>query len=216
MAASDKLIPLAKIIAKSLTGFPANSSAGYAMPSAKKASQFRNPYTEAVAFFAGIYAKELKIAGGDATWNQRTIDGRTIRSPYVPNRGLYGLTLGTLIATSEAEWNELQIAIGASFDIVYPFDVPGVTLTPAEVLAYNTFMGTFDNGIVDPAPLLAADSTPLGVFAQGAVFANAWNTLRVPYDLTTGVVTQFIAPITQPVSATKFYYRFTGIRRWFF
>lgn len=214
MAASDKLIPLAKIMAKSLSDFPANSSAGYAMPPARNASKFRNPYTDAVTFFAGIYAKEVKIAGGDATWNQKTNDGRTLRSLYVPNRNEFGLILGSVIATTEFEWNELQETIDKCFAIVYPFDVAGTD--PSEAAAYNAFMGTFDNGILINKPLLAADGTPLGTFTQGATWAIAWNTLRVPYDASIGVKTEFIAPIIQPSGVTKYYYRFTGIRRWLF
>ena len=133
---------------------------------------------------------------------------------FTPNRNIHELTLGMIVAISEAEWNELQIAISKSFNIVYPFDIAG-PWSPTEITAYNTLMGVFDNGAVDPEALLGADFTPLGNFAQGTVWADAWNTIKVPYDLSIGVVTPFIAPIFQPAGATKFYYRYTGVRRWF-
>lgn len=218
MAASDKLIPLAKIMAKSLTGFPANSSAGYAMPPARKASALRNPYTDAVYFFAGIYAKAFKISGGDATWNQTTVDGRNLPSLYVPNRNAYGLILGSVIATTEFEWKELQETIDKAFSYVYPFDIAGGSWSASDVAYYNQLMGVFGRGTGATSALTGADGSPLGTHNQGSDFAIAWNTLKVPYDATINVKTQFIAPIAPlggHVPSTVYYYRYTGARRWF-
>jgi hypothetical protein len=168
-----------------------------------------------VEFFASIYAKELRIATGNPTWNHKLVNGKNLTVDYTPNFNIHELTLGNVIAFSEFEWDELQITISRGFNIVYPFDIVGGPWTPTEILAYNTLMGVDDGGVAPLRPLLGADSSPLGVFAQGIVWANAWNTIKVPYDLTIGVVTPFIAPIFQPLTATKFYYRFTGNRRWF-
>lgn len=212
MAAEDKLIPTAIIMANALHGVK-KVAPNFSLP-AKKASKFSNTYTNAVDFFASIYAKELKVATGDPTWDHKLVDGENLTALFTPNRNIHDLTLGMIVAFSEAEWNELQITISRAYNIVYPFDVTTI-YSPAELLAYNNLMGVLDNGILDPAPLLGADASPLGNFAQGTAWADAWNTVKVPYDLTIGVITPFIAPIYQPVGATKFYYRYTGNRRWF-
>ena len=213
MAAEDKLIPTALTIANNLKGTKYSTGGTYKLP-AKKASKYENSYMDAISFFSSIYAKELKVANFNATWNHTLTDGNNSVAPFTPNRNIHDITLGMIVAISEEEWNELQIAISKSYNIIYPFDIAG-PWSPTEITAYNTLMGVFDNGAVDPEALLGADFTPLGDFAQGTVWADAWNTIKVPYDLSIGVVTPFIAPIFQPVGATKFYYRYTGVRRWF-
>ena len=115
MAAADKLLPQAKIIGLSLNGQVSNGLSKYHMPGSRVVSRYKNPWTDAVAFFSGIYAKERQISGGDATWNQETVDGKFLRSTYVPNRNTYNMLLGTIVAVSEMEWNELQITISKCF-----------------------------------------------------------------------------------------------------
>lgn len=305
MAAADKLIPTALTLANNLKGTKYSSNGTYKLPG-KKNTLFNNVYTDAVQFFASVYAKELQIANTNATWNQRMVDGSNVQSVFTPNRNIHQVTLGMLVAVSEEEWNEFQIAISRAFNIVYPFDISGttsgsainVTITnsggpgpvvgfypalpantltgvgvgatfdvlvtviplgvsavscvnpgsgyqvgdtfnfltlpgqlvelmtiasfggssiynPSQILAYDDLMGVFENSTTATSILKGADGSNLGVFAQGEVFANAWNTTKVPYDASIGVKTFFIAPILKPVGATKFYYRYTGIRRWF-
>lgn len=305
MASKDKLIPTAIIMSNSLKGVKTTNNS-FSMSYGKKRTLYDNNYTNAVYFFASIYAKELKISGGDATWNHKLVDGKNLTALYTPNRNIHDLTLGNVVASSEAEWNELQVTISRAFNIVYPFDIAGttsgsainVTITnsggpgpivgfypalpaanltgtgvgatfdvlvtaiplgisavscvnpgsgynigdtfnfptmpgslaeimtiasfggssiynPSQILAYNNLMGVFDNGATATFALTGADGSPLGTFAQGVTFADAWNTIKVPYDASIGVTTYFIAPIFQPVGATKFYYRYTGLRRWF-
>lgn len=216
MAASDKLIPTALTLANNLKGTKYSSGGTYKLPG-RNVSLNSNVYTDAVQYFASVYAKEVRIATTDATWDQKMIDGSNVTSVFTPNRNTHQINLGMLVAASEDEWNELQIAISQAFNTVYPFDIPLITLaySPSSITAYNNLMGVFDNGAVTPAPLLGADLSPLGNFAQGTTYADAWNTIKVPYDASIGVETFFIAPIAQPAGATKFYYRYTGIRRWF-
>jgi len=282
-----------------------SSNGNYKFPSVSRNS-FRNPYTDAVQFFASIYAKELKIAGGDPTWNQENVDGSVIKNLFTLNRNIHQLTLGSLVAITEPEWNELQIGISQAFNVVYPFNtsysqlvgsigatisnpggpglvagtylnvaannitgtgvgatfdvivtnpigitsitnvnpgtgyqvgdtfnffgiIPGslseiITInsitgtggvTPVQLNAYNAVMGVLDNGPTTPANLLGADASVLGSFAQGVAFADAWNNLKVPYDASIGVETPFLAPILRPAGTFNFYYRYTGLRRWF-
>lgn len=213
MASKDKLIPTAIIMSNSLKGIKTTNNS-FSMSYGKKRTLYDNNYTNAVYFFASIYAKELKISGGDATWNHKLVDGKNLTALYTPNRNIHDLTLGNVVASSEAEWNKLQVTISRAFNIVYPFDIVSA-LTAADILAYNNLMGVFDNGATTTFALTGADGSPLGTFAQGVTFADAWNTIKVPYDASIEVITYFIAPIFQPVGATKFYYRYTGLRRWF-
>lgn len=213
MAAEDKIIPTALIMANALHGIKPSTSNTFGLP-AGKPTRYKNPYTNAVTFFASIYAKELKVAGGDPTWNHTLVDGTNIKALFTPNRNIHDLTLGMIVAFSEFEWNELQITISRAFNIVYPFDITGPWAGFEEV-AYNALMGTFGNGAISPFNLIADDGSILGNFNQGVDWADAWNTLRVPYDAANGVETPFIAPIAQPSGASTFYYRYTGKRRWF-
>lgn len=305
MAAADKLIPTALTLANNLKGTKYSSGGTYKLPG-KNNTLFNNVYTDAIQFFASIYAKELNIADANTTWNQRMVDGSNVQSVFTPNRNIHNINLGMLVAVSEAEWNELQIAISRAFNIVYPLDISGttsgsainVTITnaggpgpnpgfypalpagnltgvgvgatfdvlvtliplgvsavscvnpgsgylvgdtfnfptmpgsiaevmtiasfggssvynPEQILAYNDLMGVFENTTSATSILFGADGSNLGVFAQGEVFANAWNTTKIAYDASIGVETSFIAPILKPTGASKFYYRFTGVRRWF-
>ena len=212
MSASNKLIPTAVILSNNLKGIPFSIGA-YKMP-AKKVSLFQNPYTYAIQFFASIFAKELKVANSNDTWNYTLVDGNPSTALFTPTKNNHSLTLGMIVSISESEWNEFQIAISKSYNIVYPFDITG-PWSPTQILTYNNLMGVFDNGATATSALTGADGSPLGTFAQGVVFADAWNITKVPYDASIGVTTYFIAPILQPAVATKFYYRYTGVRRWF-
>lgn len=212
MAAQDKLIPTALLLANNLKGTAYQTKNTYKLP-AKKASKFQNPYTDAVEFFADIYQREILVT--------KQLEGTTptasqiFSKQYTPNQNNRSLTIGMVVAFSEAEWNELQIAIARCFNTVYPFDIPSGPWTPTEITQYNDLMGTVDGGVAPNLALAGADSSPLGIFAQGIPYANAWNNLKVPYDASIGVVTPYMAPIFKPVGATKFYYRYTGNRRWF-
>jgi len=209
MAAQDKLIPTALLLANNRKGTRYSTGGTYKLP-AKKASKYQNPYTDAVEFFADVYQRELLIA------NQ--LEGTTppasevFSKQYTPNQNNRSLTLGMVVAFSEAEWEELQIAISRSFNIVYPFDQVGPWSKP-EIDGYEALMGTFWD---DSTELKAADGTTLDTgLTPGAEWAEAWNTLRVPYDKAQGINTPFIAPILRPVTGQHYYYRFTGPRRWF-
>lgn len=209
MAAQDKLIPTALLLANNLKGTSYSTAGTYKLP-AKKASKYQNPYTDAVKFFADVYQREVLIA------NQ--LEGTVppvseiFTKLYTPNQNNRALTLGMVVAFSEFEWEELQIAISRAFNIVYPFDQFGPWTKP-EIDAYEIQMGTFWD---DSTDLKAADNTILASqLTPGPQWAEAWNTLRVPYDKAQGINTPFIAPILKPSQGQHFYYRYTGPRRWF-
>lgn len=218
MAANDKLIPTALLIANNLYGTRYSTKGGYKLPAAK-GSAF-NPLTDAIQFYAAIYAKELKIAGNNQIWNYTFVNGDNVSTQYTPVRNVYTLSLGSLVAISEAEWNELQIAISRTWTISNGSDHPTkrflIQLEAAyagpELQGFYQFMGIFKTSSTD---LKASDGTVLATgVVGGETYANAWNNLRVPYDATLGVTTPFIAPMFT-FDGQSFYYRSTGIRRWF-
>ena len=66
--------------------------------------------------------------------------------------------------------------------------------------------------------LYGADGSTLATgLTPGISFANAWNTIKVPYDKGIEAKTMFIAPISTKAfqaSPSSQWYRFTGIRQW--
>lgn len=215
MAASDKLIPTALTIANNLKGIEYSTKGFYRLPG-KKTSKWQNLYVDAVNYFASIYAKEVKVADSNNTWDYRLIDGSVQKDVFTPDQNIHHLNLGMIVAISEAEWNELQIAISKTFNIVYPFDIASITAlySPTELTNFYNLMGVFNGGATPTLALTDANGTVLGTFAQGQIYADRWNTLKVPADAALGVTTPYLAPIYKPTTGTNYFYRFTGIRRW--
>jgi len=214
MGAQEKLIPIANIIHVNLANIPRPSSGAY-KPPAKRISIGNNAYSDAVEFLANIYRREVQIASaksGRAV--PRFPQSPLLKRTFSPNVGIQDLTLGTILVLSQEEWLDLQVAISKCFNIIYPFDLIGPWTAP-EITAYNDVMGVFFQEPGEGYPLFGADGSPLGDYAQGIDWANAWNDIKVPYDLSIGVITFFVAPIYQPPTANKYYYRFTGLTRWF-
>ena len=218
MGAADKLIPIATTIANNLHGVRYSTGAIFKLPG-KSMGKFNNVWTDAADFFASIYAKELKIAESNSTWNYELVNGQPLKSPFSPNHHTHSLNLGMLVAVSEEEWNELQIAISRSFNIVNVAIVPvpaGFTLN--DILYYFNLAGIFSKGTGATEALTDANGNALpgSPFAQGVAYANAWNTLKVPADALLGVETPFLAPIyNQNPGTDEYFYRYTGVRRWF-
>lgn len=217
MAANDKLIPTAINIANNLKGTKFSTKSVYRLPG-KKTSKWQNLYIDAVNFFASIYAKELKVANFNDTWNYRLVDGSIQKDVFTPDQNVHHLNLGMVVAFSENEWNKLQITLSKTFNIVYPFDIPSITAlySPAELANFYSLMGVLSGSNTPTLTLTDVNGNPVGVgaYPQGILYADAWNTLKVPADAALGVDTPYLAPIYQPTGATNFYYRFTGKRRW--
>lgn len=217
MAANDKITPTSLLIANNLKGTPFSTKNTYKLTSGKK-TKFKNPYTDAVDFLSIVYAKELKVADFNAIWNFRNNIDQPVKAPYTPNVNANFDLVGQIVAFSENEWDELQITISQAFNNIYPFEIPDVvsTYTPTEILLYENSMGVFNTGAGATAPLLNALGAPIpgSPFAQGVAYADAWNNLKVPADAALGFETYYIAPIYKPLTGTKYYYRYTGVRRW--
>ena len=217
MAANDKITPTSLLIANNLKGTPFSTKNTYKLTSGKK-TKFKNPYTDAVDFLSIVYAKELKVADFNAIWNFRNNIDQPVKAPYTPNVNANFDLVGQIVAFSENEWDELQITISQAFNNIYPFEIPDVvsTYTPTEILLYENSMGVFNTGAGATAPLLNALGAPIpgSPFAQGIAYADAWNNLKVPADAALGFETYYIAPIYKPSTGTKYYYRYTGVRRW--
>lgn len=217
MAATDKLIPNAITVANNLHGVKYSTSGFYKQPS-KKINKYNNPFIDAVNFVASIYAKELKVADGNAVWDYRLIDGSPQKDVFTPDQNTHHLNLGMVVAISENEWNELQIAISKVINNIYP--LKGSYYLPYSIIQSNLYydlMGVFKKGSSATAALQDAAGNPIfgSPFIQGITYANAWNSLKVPADAALGVETPFIAPIYKPADETDNYYRYTGKRRWF-
>lgn len=218
MAANDKITPTALLIANNLKGTKYSTKSAYKL-TPKTTSKYKNVYTDAVEFLASLYAKEVKVADFNAIWNFRNADESPNKAPYTPNKNANFEILGQIVAFSEFEWNELQIAISKAFNNIYPFDLASLAgvYTPAEQAYYLGQMGVFGT-VSGPKMLVDCQGNPLsGPWPQDASvsgYANKWNVQRVPADAALGVDTPFIAPILKPASGTDNYYRFTGKRRW--
>jgi hypothetical protein len=218
MAANDKITPTALLIANNLKGTKYSTKSTYKLTS-KTTSKYKNVYTDAVEFLASLYAKEVKVADFNALWNFRNVDESPNTAPYTPNKNFNYDLVGQVVAFSELEWNELQIAISKAFNVIYPFDLASLAgvYTPTEEAYYLSQMGVFGSA---PGPKMLVDcegnplSGPWNQDASPSGYANKWNEQRVPADAALGVDTFFIAPIFKPASGTNNYYRFTGKRRW--
>ena len=215
MASKDKLIPTALTIANNLHGIKYSTGGTYKLPG-KKFSKYQNLYIDAVNFFASIYAKEIKVANFNEVWDYKLVDGSVQKDVFTPDQNIHHLSLGMVVAFSETEWDELQVTISKAFNIIYPFDIPSVIAlySPTELSNFYNLMGVLPGGATPTLVLNDANGNPLGTFAQGITYADAWNNLKVPADAALEVITPYLAPIYQPTGATNFYYRFTGVRRW--
>lgn len=219
MAANDKITPTALLIANNLKGTKYSTKSTYKL-TPKTTSKYKNVYTDAVEFLASLYSKELKVADSNAVWNFRNADESPNKAPYSPNKNANYEILGQIVAFSELEWNELQIAISKAFNNIYPFDLASLAgvYTPTEQAYYLSQMGVLDGGATATEMLLDANGNVLsGPWPQDASvsgYANKWNVQKVAADAALGVDTPYIAPILKPTSGTNYYYRFTGKRRW--
>lgn len=221
MASSDKLIPNAITIANNLHGVKYSTSGFFKQPS-KKINKYNNPLIDAIKFIASIYAKEVKVANSNATWDYRLIDGAPQKDVFTPDQNTHHLNLGMVVAISEDEWNELQITISKVINNIYPLSNSYYTAyTPAEYQSYMDLMGIQSKGAAPGAFIYDANGTVIpgpgfgGTWPQGMSYVNGWNTVKVPTDAALGVETPFIAPIYKPAGETNNFYRYTGIRRWF-
>jgi hypothetical protein len=218
MITDNKLLPKAYSIANNIKGIKLNTSSSYRLPS-RKTSKWQNPVIDAVNFMASVYAKEVKIANFNADWDKRLVNGEPQTDQYVVVQSNHYKTVGTIVAFSELEWDQLQVTISKLFNIIYPFEQLETLqtsgyYTAADINNMFSQMGVFSGGTTPSKALLDADGNLIGTFDQGLVYANRWNTLKVPADAALGVITPYLAPIYQPAGETIFYYRYTGIRQW--
>ena len=215
MAANDKLIPNAITIANNLQGVKYSTSGFYKQPS-KKINKYNNALIDAINYIASVYAKEVKVADSNATWNYTLVDGSPQLDLFTPDQNTHHLNLGMVVAISEDEWDELQITISKIVNNIYPLKTSYYTpYTVLEKTNYFRLMGIWNGGATATLALTDALGAPLpgSPFAQGTTYANAWNNLKVPADAALGVQTEYIAPIYQPTGETNFFYRNTGKRR---
>lgn len=216
MAAQDKLIPSAITLSNNLKGTKLYTQGNFRMPT-KKSSKWANPFIDALSFLASIYAKELRVATGDAAWNHLLVDGEVQKDVFTIDQNMHHLTLGAIIAFSENEWDELQITISKVINII---GVQNIVLpplyTPTELQNLFANAGMWSGGATPTLILNDANSVPIGTFSQGINYATAWNINKVPADAALGIKTSFLAPVYKlTVGGTPlYYYRYTGNRKW--
>lgn len=212
MAAADKLIPTAILIANNLRGTKYSTSGTFKLP-AKKISVYQNPVQDTYQFFSSVYAKIQKVANSNETWNfemvTKSIIPKNVQALYTPNRNIHSLDLSMIVAISEPEWNELNYAVSKAVNIIYP------DLLINTNNLFNTNTGLFNNGAGNSSYLIGVNGNILAHVHQGIQYAHSWNNVKVPYDKTLGTVTEFIAPLLNKNPGTDdFWYRYTGIRHW--
>lgn len=214
MAAQDKLIPSAITLSNNLKGVKLYTQGTFRMP-AKKSSKWANPFIDALNFLASVYAKELRISTGDPSWNHLLANGAKQKDVFTIDQNMHHLTLGSIVAFSENEWDELQIAISKTINIIGAQNtIPAGVYSPAELNTLFTNAGMWSGGSFPVILLSNAQGTGIGVYAQGLAYATAWNSLKVPADAALGVKTPFIAPVYKSPTSADFYYRYTGDREW--
>lgn len=218
MAAQDKLTPTAITLANNLNGTRLSTGATFKMPSKAK-SKWDNPFMDVVKFFASIYAKQNKIATGDMSWNHKLDDNQPLQDAFALDQNLAQLTLGNVVAITEAEWNEFQTAISRCYNIIkWLPPVASLPYTPTEMTNLYSLAGigydTTNNIYGADGELLYSNASKA---APNYIWHTKWNELKVPYDKVLKVDTPYVAPIAPSgANPNSNYYRFTGNRRWFF
>lgn len=218
MAAQDKLTPIAITLANNLNGTRLSTGATFKMTSKAK-SKWDNPFMDVVKFFASVYAKQNKVATGDMSWNHKLDNTQPNIDPFSLDQNISQLTLGSVVAISETEWNELQVAISRCYNIIKWLPIaPALPYSQTEILNLYKLAGI---DITTSNSIFGADGKLLGSgFSKSApnyTWHEKWNDLKVPYDKSIGIDTPYIAPIAPSgTTPSTNYYRFTGNRRWFF
>ncbi len=213
MAAINKIYPAAQAIRLSLAPFKSQLE----LNNSFRPGTVIDPILAVFDLLAGIHGKEEFISnppvkrpnGPNANWTYKTVLGRNVLSPYFVNRAERQFQVGTVLATNADEWIELQGAIYGAY----------ILLDPVSLLSY--LEAPFDDFWLDSlglfsyeAPLKGADNVVLVVppTTDPLVFADQWNTVKVPYDKTIGVDTEYVAGVVTDATlpADTFYLRKIG------
>lgn len=218
MASQDKLIPSAIALSNNLHGIKTSTTGTFKLQGKPK-SKWANPFIDVVMFFASIYAKQNKIATGDMSWNHK-LDNNTFSTDlFTVDQNTAQLTLGSVVAISEAEWDELQVTISKAYNIIKW--LPVATNLPYNQTELANLYSLVGIGYTDSSAIYGADGKLLGTgFSKAApdyTWHKKWNDLKVPYDKALDIETPYIAPIAPsgPTPSMDFF-RYTGNRRWFF
>jgi hypothetical protein len=194
MAAINKIFPGAQAIRQSLIPFRSQLE----LNNSFRPGQAIDPVLAVFDFLAGIHGKEEFISnppvkrpnGPNPNWAYRTILGRDVASPYFINRASRQFEVGAVLATNTNEWLELQGAIHGAYVLLDPVSLLGY-LEPVWQQYWLDSCGMF----LYTGPLRGADNTVLVVppTTDPATFADQWNTVKVPYDKSIGVDTEYVA-----------------------
>lgn len=195
MAAINKIFPGAQAIRQSLAPFKSQLE----LNNSFRPGQAIDPVLAVFDFLAGIHGKEEFISNppvrGNGSnpinpWAFKTILGRDVQSPYFVNRGSRQYNVGAILATNADEWLELQGAIHGAYLSLDPVSLLGY-LEPVWQTYWLDSCGMF----LYTGPLRGADNTILVVppTTDPATFADQWNTVKVPYDKSIGVNTEYVA-----------------------
>ena len=214
MAAINKIYPATQAIRQSLLPFKSQ----FDLNNSFRPGQAIDPVLAVFDFLAGIHGKEEFISNPPSrgngsnpinSWPYTTVLGRNVASPYFVNRASRQFEVGSVLATTDDEWIELQGAIYAAYLLLDPISLLGY-LEPVWQQFWLESLGLF----MYEGPLKGADNTVLPVppTTDPIVFADQWNTVKVPYDKGIGVDTEYVAGVvtSTALEPDQFYLRNIG------
>jgi hypothetical protein len=214
MAAINKIYPAAQAIRLSLVPYKSQLE----LNNSFRPGQVNDPVTAVFDLIAGIHGKEENISnpsirrpnGPNSGWAYKTVLGRNVESPYFVNRSQRQFNVGSVLATNADEWIELQGAIHGAYVLLDPVSLLPYITDPLFQTFWLDSCGIFSYD----APLKGADNTVLVVppTSDPATFANQWNTVKVPYDKSIGVDTEYVAfvPTSAALEEDQFWLRKIG------
>jgi hypothetical protein len=195
MAAINKIYPAAQAIRLSLIPYKSQLE----LNNSFRPGQVNDPVTAVFDLLAGIHGKEENISnpsvrrpnGPNSGWAYKTVLGRDVESLYFTNRSNRQFGVGSVLATNNDEWLELQGAIHGAYVLLDPVSLLPYIVDPL----FETFWLDSCGMFLYTGPLRGADNTVLVVppTTDPATFANQWNTVKVPYDKSIGVNTEYVA-----------------------
>lgn len=147
--------------------------------------QMDDPPVGVFDLIAGIHRKEEHISNPKGT--PPTVG--TIYSSYFVNRGSRAFQLGNVISTTTNEWIELQGAIYGTYVLLDPISL--IPFLPS--VEWSDFFLNACGILRIDGDLLGADESVLWVplTYDPIEFASKWNELKVPYDASIGVQTEY-------------------------
>jgi hypothetical protein len=164
----------------------------------------KEPQIDAVwDFLATLYAAQEKI-GSNELWNRELVDGL---KAFSKNFAVQGVIAEKIHSFQRADigraWAEYQVVMNDIHAMIDPgqYVIPGYEYRADQAGLFKP---------VDPTEIIASDNTVIATgIATAADYADAWNTLLIPYEAGLGNTVDYITPLLGPLSA--FWFRKTHL-----